>query len=163
MIKSAPATTVANMLNKVPEATLLFWIIKILCTTVGETAADFLNSTLGLGLTGTSIVMAAFLAGALAIQFRAKTYEPLIYWLVVVLISVVGTLITDNMVDNFGVALETTTAMFAVALTVTFIAWYRSQKTLSIHTINTTRREAFSVKLFQEAQSGQRPSHFGLS
>ena len=94
-----------TMLNKVPEVTIFFWIIKILATTVGETAADFLNDHLGLGLTGTTLVMSAGLVAALYWQFRARRYVPKIYWLAVVLISVVGTLATDNLVDNFGVPL----------------------------------------------------------
>src|SRR5260221_6129081 len=92
-----------QMLNKVPEVTLYFWIIKVLCTTVGETAADFLNTNLNLGLTGTTVVMGILLTIALALQFKAKQYIPGIYWLVVVLLSIFGTLITDNLVDNFGV------------------------------------------------------------
>ncbi len=131
------------MLNKVPEVTLYFWIIKILCTTVGETAADYLNSALNFGLTGTSFVMGALLVVVLVFQFRAQKYIPSIYWLAVVLISVVGTLITDNLTDNFGVSLETTTIVFAVALATTFAVWYAFEKTLSIHSIVTTKREAF--------------------
>ena len=132
-----------QMLNKVPEITLFFWIIKILCTTVGETVADYLNTHLGLGLTGTSLLMSLLLAIALVAQFRYRRYVPTIYWVAVVLISVVGTLITDNLTDNFGVSLVTTTIMFGVALAVTFGAWYASERTLSIHTIVTVRREAF--------------------
>ncbi len=132
-----------ELLNKVPEVTLYFWVIKILCTTVGETAADFLNTHLGLGLTGTSYVMGTLLAVTLLFQFRARKYLPGTYWLAVVLISIVGTLITDNLVDNFGVALETTTIVFTIALAATFAAWYGVEKTLSIHTIYSTRREAF--------------------
>jgi uncharacterized membrane-anchored protein len=131
------------MLNKVPEVTVWFWIIKILATTVGETAADFLNTNLKLGLTGTSLIMSALLIVVLFFQFRLRQYVPGVYWLAVVLISVVGTLITDNLVDNFGVALETTTIAFSIALAATFAAWYASERTLSIHTIYTTRREAF--------------------
>jgi uncharacterized membrane-anchored protein len=131
------------MLNKVPEVTLYFWVIKILCTTVGETAADFLNTNLKLGLSGTSVVMGALLIITLVFQFRADRYIPSIYWLAVVLISIVGTLITDNLVDNFHVALETTTIVFGIALAVTFAAWYARERTLSIHTIYTTRRESF--------------------
>jgi uncharacterized membrane-anchored protein len=135
--------TSRRMLNKVPEITIWFWIIKVMATTVGETAADFLNTNLKLGLTGTSYVMGAILLGVLYYQFRARKYIPSIYWLAVVLLSIVGTLITDNLVDNYGVALETTTIVFAIALAVTFLAWYASERTLSIHTIYTTRREAF--------------------
>jgi uncharacterized membrane-anchored protein len=130
-------------LNKVPDVTIYFWIIKILATTVGETAADFLSTTLKLGLTGTSIVMSVLLILALVIQLAYRRYIPWIYWATVVLISVVGTLITDNLVDGFGVSLETTTIGFACTLAATFAAWYASERTLSIHTIFTTRRELF--------------------
>ncbi len=118
-------------------------MIKILATTVGETAADFLNTNLGLGLTGTTLVMGAFLAVALTIQFRLPRYVPTVYWICVVLISVVGTLITDNLLDNVGVGLVTTTTVFAIALAATFATWYASEKTLSIHTVYTSRRESF--------------------
>jgi uncharacterized membrane-anchored protein len=131
------------MLNKVPEVTLYFWIIKILATTVGETAADFLNTNLGIGLTGTTLIMTGFLVVALFFQFRLRQYLPGIYWTAVVLISVVGTLITDNLVDNFGISLPTTTIAFSIALAAVFSLWYASEKTLSIHTIVTTKREAF--------------------
>ncbi len=132
-----------QMLNKVPEVTLYFWIIKVLCTTVGETAADNLNTKLKLGLTGTTYVMGGVLVVTLFFQFRKRKYVPGIYWLAVVLLSVVGTLITDNLTDNLGVSLEASTIAFAIALAVVFAAWYASEKTLSIHTIFTTRREAF--------------------
>ena len=130
-------------MNKVPEITVYFWIIKILCTTVGETFADFLNTNLNLGLTGTSVVMGILLIIVLIFQFKKKKYVPTIYWLAVVLISVVGTLITDNLTDNFGVSLITTTVIFAIALAITFGVWYAKEKTLSIHSIVTTKREAF--------------------
>ena len=132
-----------TMLNKVPEVTLFFWIIKIMATTVGETAADFLNVNLGFGLGGTSLVMGGLLVAALFAQLRACRYIPSIYWVSVVLISVFGTLVTDNLVDNFGVSLQTTTVIFSLALLATFSAWYLSEKTLSIHSIFTTRRELF--------------------
>lgn len=132
-----------KMLNKVPEITLIFWIIKILATTVGETAADFLSETMHLGLTGTSYVMGAILIIALIIQLSSKRYIPAIYWTVVVLLSIVGTLISDNLVDNAGVSLITTSLLFGTALGVVFIWWYASEKTLSVHTIVTTKRELF--------------------
>ena len=138
-----PTASRRRMLNKVPEVTLYFWIIKILATTVGETAADFLNTNLGLGLTNTTYVMGLLLIVALGFQFRLRRYLPGVYWLAVVLISVVGTLITDNLTDNFGVSLVTTTVIFAVALAAVFAGWYASERTLSIHSIYTTRREAF--------------------
>jgi uncharacterized membrane-anchored protein len=132
-----------KVLSKVPEVTVYFWIIKVLCTTVGETFADFLNINLGLGLSVTTYVMSAALAIGLVAQFRLPRYVPGAYWLAVVLISIVGTLITDNLSDNFGVPLWISTIFFSVALGVTFSAWYASERTLSIHTIYTRKREAF--------------------
>lgn len=129
--------------NKVPEATIAFWIIKVLCTTIGETAADFLNTNLHLGLNGTTLVMTMFLALAIVVQFRSETYSPILYWTVVVLVSIVGTLITDNLTDNFGVSLITTTLIFSVLLSTVFMIWYLVEKSLSIHSINTFRRECF--------------------
>ena len=132
-----------QMLNKVPQVIFFFWVIKIMATTVGETAADYLSETLKLGLTGTSYVMSGLLLILLIIQFKTKKYVPAIYWTVVVFISVVGTLISDNLVDNLGVSLLTSTIIFGSALAIIFIWWYASEKTLSVHTINTTKRELF--------------------
>lgn len=140
-MNASTAPVPANLLNKVPEVTLYFWIIKIMATTVGETAADFINVNLGLGLSKTSVVMGALLVIFLAVQIAMRRYVPWIYWLVVVFLSVFGTLITDNLTDNFGVALTTTTAIFSAALILTFIGWYVSERTLSIHTIVTRKRE----------------------
>ncbi len=131
------------MLNKVPEVTIYFWIIKVLCTTVGETAADYLNTTLNFGLTGTSLVMGGLLAAVLFFQFKVSKYIPSIYWLAVVLLSIVGTLITDNLTDKLGVSLEMTTFTFSIVLALIFAVWYVVEKTLSVHSIVTTRREVF--------------------
>jgi uncharacterized membrane-anchored protein len=131
------------MFNKVPEVTLYFWVIKIMCTTVGETAADYLNVNLGLGLTNITYVAGALLAALLVAQFRLRRYVPGVYWSVVVVISVFGTLITDNLSDRYHVPLTTSTPIFAVILAVVFAVWWGFERTLSIHTIVTTRREAF--------------------
>ena len=131
------------MLNKVPEVTIYFWVIKILCTTVGESFADYVNETLGFGLRNTTLLFGAGLAIALAGQFWLRRYVPSAYWLSVVLISVVGTLLTDNLTDARGVPLWISTTVFAVLLAVVFSLWYARERTLSIHTIVTTRREAW--------------------
>ncbi|MDT7544030.1 MAG: hypothetical protein QOE99_140 [Actinomycetota bacterium] len=132
-----------RMLNKVPEVTVYFWIIKILCTTVGESFADYINATLGFGLYNTSIVFTAALIVVLVAQFRLPRYVPPVYWLAVVLISVVGTLLTDILTDSAGVSLWISTVVFAVLLAIVFGVWYAREQTLSIHTIVTTPREAF--------------------
>jgi uncharacterized membrane-anchored protein len=139
------ASTISGrqMLNKVPEVTIYFWIIKILCTTVGESFADYINETLGFGLTNTTLVFSAALIVTLVAQFRLDRYVPSIYWLAVVLISVVGTLLTDNLTDAHGVPLWASTTAFALLLTVVFGIWYTRERTLSIHSIVTTSRESW--------------------
>ena len=131
------------MLNRVPEVTGVFWIIKVLATTVGETGADFLNMDLKFGLSNTSYVMSGVLAIMLLNQLRLKRYVPVSYWLVVVMTSVVGTLITDRLVDDLGVSLVTITIIFSVVLAAIFGFWYASEKTLAMHSIDTTKRELF--------------------
>jgi uncharacterized membrane-anchored protein len=132
-----------RMLNKVPQLTIYFWIIKIMATTVGETFADMLAVKLKLGLVTSSLMVGVMLAIALVVQFRSRRYLPAFYWLAVVLISVAGTLITDTLVDKLGVPLWITTVVFTVALCLTFVLWYAVEKSLSVHTIKTTRRELF--------------------
>ncbi|MGX6566873.1 COG4705 family protein [Cupriavidus necator] len=138
-----PAMKANDWLNKVPEITLSFWIIKILSTTVGETAADFLALNAGWGQGVTRTVMAALLATALFTHLRTRRYTPWIYWLTVVLVSVVGTQITDLLTDGLGVSLYVSTSAFAVVLAAIFLVWYRVERTLSIHDIVTRRRELF--------------------
>jgi uncharacterized membrane-anchored protein len=131
MTATAKSTPIIHtMFTKVPQITLFFWIIKVLATTVGETAADYLNFQLNWGLTNTTYAMSGILLVALVAQFRMRTYTAWIYWLTVVLLSVVGTLITDNLVDNLGVSLVTTTSVFSVALIAVFGLWYQSERTL---------------------------------
>ncbi len=139
----APSSYLQQMLNKVPEVTLAFWIVKIMSTTVGETVADFLAVNAGLGQGLTRSLMAGFLAIALFVQLRTQKYTPWIYWLTVVLVSVVGTQITDLLTDKLGVSLYISTAVFAGLLAVIFAVWYSVEKSLSIHEILTPRREWF--------------------
>lgn len=138
---SLPATS--QWLNKVPQVTLAFWLIKMMSTTVGETAADFLNMDLGFGLLNTSFLTGALLAVALYFQMRSTRYVPLLYWATVVLISIFGTLVTDNLTDAWHLQLAYSSAFFAVALAITFMLWYRRERTLSIHHIDTPKREGF--------------------
>src|SRR3954451_17244341 len=142
-MSASPEAVARRTLNKVPEIIVSFWIIKVLCTTVGETASDFLSDNVGLGLTKTTFITGGLLVATLAFQFRARKCVPGIYWLAVVLISVVGTQITDNLTDNLGVSLVTTTTVFSIVLAIVFAIWWASERTLSIHTIYTTRREGF--------------------
>ena len=142
-MQTALSSTSQNMLNKVPAVTLAFWIIKIMCTTVGETAADFLAVDAGLGQSVTRIGMFAFLAVALVWQLKTMRYTPWIYWLTVVLVSIVGTQITDLLTDGLGVSLYLSTSVFAFGLAVIFAVWYWVERSLSIHEIFTRKRELF--------------------
>jgi uncharacterized membrane-anchored protein len=130
-------------LNKVPEVTIWFWIIKILCTTVGESFADWINMTLGVGLDATALLFTTVLVVVLTMQFKLDRYVPFVYWLNVVVISVTGTLYTDILTDNKGVPLRDSSAVFAIVLAVVFGVWYARERTLSIHSIVTPAREGF--------------------
>jgi uncharacterized membrane-anchored protein len=142
------ATTVtappgSTWLTKVPVITATFWVIKVLSTTVGETFADFLTVDVGLGPAVTDVAMLAVLAAALTVQLRKRAYTPWAYWLCVVLVSIVGTQITDFFTDTLGVSLYLSTVVFAVLLAVVFTAWYRQEGTLAITSVDTRRREIF--------------------
>ncbi|WP_055403683.1 MULTISPECIES: hypothetical protein [unclassified Mycobacterium] len=130
-------------LSKVPAVTVWFWIIKILCTTVGESFADWINVTMGVGLHRTALTFTVVLAAVMAWQLRLNRYVPLVYWLCVVVFSVTGTLYTDILTDDLHIPLAVSTSAFAVALAVVFGVWFRRERTLSIHSIVTLRRELF--------------------
>jgi uncharacterized membrane-anchored protein len=136
-----PAARTRHALSKVPEVTLYFWIIKVLTTGMGEAASDFLTHTLNppiaVGLGGLGLL------AALAVQFRARRYVAWIYWSAVVMVSVFGTMAADVLHVGLGIPYVVSTAFFTVSLAVIFLAWYGMERTLSIHSIHTWRREAF--------------------
>ncbi|MFD8141614.1 hypothetical protein [Streptomyces sp. NPDC059708] len=132
-----------RMLNKVPEVTVWFWIIKILCTTVGESFADWINMNLGVGLFNTALIFTGALAAVLAWQLSASRYIPFVYWLTVVVVSVTGTLYTDILTDSLGVPLALSSGVFAGVLALVFGVWYVRERTLSVHDITTRPRELF--------------------
>lgn len=132
-----------TVLSKVPEVTILFWIVTVLATTVGESVAGFLAHDLDLGLTNTSYLMSVVLAGAVVVQLRAERYVPGVYWLTVGMFSIVGTLITENLVENLGVSLVVTTLVLGSTLAICFVVWFKSEGTLSIHPVRSLRQEAF--------------------
>ncbi|MFJ4848596.1 MULTISPECIES: hypothetical protein [unclassified Streptomyces] len=136
-------TPARELLNKVPEVTIWFWVIKILCTTVGESFADWINMNLGVGLINTALIFTAVLAGVLAWQLSATRYIPFVYWLTVVVVSVTGTLYTDILTDSQGVPLALSSSVFACVLALVFGIWFARERTLSVHTITTRPRELF--------------------
>ena len=142
-MKHLSSISFPDTLNKVPLVTLAFWVIKIMSTTVGETGADYLavNAGFGKGITGAAMVL--LLTVALVAQLRSKTFTPWLYWVTVVLVSVVGTQITDALTDGFGVNLYLSTAIFALLLAAIFVLWFRAEGTLSILSIDTRRRALF--------------------
>jgi uncharacterized membrane-anchored protein len=142
-VSTAYDLRLSPMLNKVPEVTLIFWTIKILSTTVGETGADYLAVHVGLGANPTATCMACLLIAALILQLRMRRYVPGIYWLTLVLVSIVGTQITDLLTDRLEISLYVSTVVFACALAAIFAIWFTVERTLSIRTIVTTRRELF--------------------
>ena len=142
-IATPPAPRTRTLLNKVPEVTVWFWVIKILCTTVGESFADWINEQLGVGLVDTALIFTVVLAVVLAVQMRQDRYVPAAYWLTVVVVSVTGTLYTDILTDQLGVPLWISTTGFSLLLAGVFGVWFGRERTLSIHSITTTPREGF--------------------
>ena len=136
-------TARSDALVKVPLVTFGFWVIKILCTTVGESFADWVSVDLGVGLINTTIIFTVVLTAVLGWQVRMSRYHAVSYWLSVVVLSVTGTLYTDILTDRYHVSLALTTPLFAVLLAIVFAVWFREERTLSIHSIVTRRREAF--------------------
>lgn len=143
MTNTLPEHVRTILFNRVPEITFAFWVIKVLSTTTGETFADYLNVDVGLGLTVTTWIMGGLLIAALIAQFVTKRYTSGVYWTAVVLISIVGTLLTDTLTDVVGIELWVSTVVISVLLAITFAIWSIRERTLSIHTIFTRRREAF--------------------
>ncbi|HEX2810209.1 MAG TPA: hypothetical protein VHN80_28925, partial [Kineosporiaceae bacterium] len=132
-----------RMLSKVPEITAFFWIIKLLSTAGGEVVADLFAHSHYFGLIGSLVISSAMLAIALAVQLIVRRYLPIVYWSVIVLVGVAGTLISDTVVDMLHLSHAQATVLFLIMLLAILSAWYATERTLSIHTITTTRRELY--------------------
>ena len=130
-----------QMLNKVPEITIFFWIIKVLTTGMGEVASDYLanqiNPVIAVALAGICLV------ASLVLQFSVRRYVAWIYWLNVIMVSIFGTMAADVLHVGFGISYIVSTTFFVVVLAIIFATWYASEKTLSIHSIYTRHREFF--------------------
>src|SRR5262249_32004017 len=142
-LRASSSSVAGGLLNKVPEVTLYFWVIKILCTTVGESFADWVSGDLGVGLIKTTVIFSVVLASVLIWQIRLPRYQAAPYWISVVVLSVTGTLYTDILTDKYSVPLAFTAPLFAGLLAVVFLIWYARERTLSIHSIVTRPREVF--------------------
>jgi len=132
-----------TLINRVAGLTLFFWIVKILSTTVGETAADFIAVDMNVGLMGTTLLMGAVTIGVVFWNFKMKKYFAPAYWFLIVMMSIEGTLITDILVDNFEISLITLDVIFTIMMITAFYLWYKEEGALSIHKITNNRREAF--------------------
>jgi len=131
------------MLNRVAGITLFFWVVKILSTTVGETAADFIAVDMKIGLIVTTLLMGAITIAAILWNFRMKKYFAPAYWLLIIMMSIEGTLITDILVDDFSISLITLDVVFTIIMISGFYLWNKEEGTLSIHKITNDRREVF--------------------
>lgn len=132
-----------EFINRVASLGLLFWMIKIFSTTVGETAADYVSVNLSLGLIFTTILMGVITIGVFFWNFKQKKYFPPSYWLLIVMMSIEGTLITDFLVDQLNVSLLILDIVFTIAMGLVFYLWYKKEHSLSIHSINNDSRETF--------------------
>jgi uncharacterized membrane-anchored protein len=128
-------------LSKVPEITALFWITKLLTTAMGESTSDFLVNRIDPVV---AVALGAIvLFGALVLQFRTTRYVPWTYWLTVLMVAIVGTMAADVLHIQFHVPYAASSVLFALVLSLVFVAWHRTEGSLSIHTIVTPRRELF--------------------
>src|SRR6201992_3079275 len=137
---STAAPLARRALTKVPEITVIFWLLKLLTTGMGEAMSEFL------GQTSVPLAAAVGVFGmwfALRLQLRAREYRAPIYWFAVMMVAIFGTVVADGLRDGASLSYEVTTPFFAVLVAAIFIAWYRSEGTLSIHSITTRRRELF--------------------
>jgi uncharacterized membrane-anchored protein len=136
-----PRHLAMQVMRKVPEVTVYFWIIKLLTTAMGETTSDYLahqlDPIIAVALGGIGLVI------ALALQFLVRRYVAWIYWLAIVMVAIFGTMAADVLHVGLGIPYLVSTTFFTVALAVIFAVWYMSEKTLSIHSISTHRREFF--------------------
>jgi uncharacterized membrane-anchored protein len=138
---AAARSRARRMLSKVPEITLLFWIVKILTTGMGEATSDYFVHTISPPV---AVVLAGLvLVGALALQLRCDRYVVWVYWFAVVMVSVSGTMAADVLHVGLHIPYAVSTVFFAIVLAGIFVAWYRSEGTLSIHSIHTRRRESY--------------------
>jgi uncharacterized membrane-anchored protein len=130
-----------SMATKVPEIILLFWVAKVASTAMGEATSDFMNQTIGPAIAVPIMLVGLYVA--LKLQFKQDRYVAWTYWLVVVMVAVFGTSAADALHVGLGVPYVASTAFYAIVLAAIFTAWYRSERTLSIHSIYTRRREKF--------------------
>lgn len=130
-------------MKKVPEITLLFWVMKILATTLGETAGDLLAQTLNVGYAVSSLVLIGIFAVTLIAQLRAKRYIPALYWSVILATSTAGTTMSDYMDRTLGLGYATGSVILITILVIILAVWYASEKSLSVTNISTPRVELF--------------------
>lgn len=129
--------------NKVPALTLMFWVVKIAATTLGETAGDTVSMTLNLGyLTGSAIFVSALLV-LVVLQITAKTFRPFLYWATIIASTTAGTTLADFADRSLGIGYPGGSLLLLVSVLAALALWYYSQGTVSVDTVNTPRVEAF--------------------
>jgi uncharacterized membrane-anchored protein len=130
-------------MNKLPEITIAFWIMKICATTLGETAGDLLSMTLKIGYAFSSLLLLGFFFATLSIQLFSKKYNPVIYWAVILATSTAGTTISDYMDRTLGLGYAIGSLILASLLILTLIIWKTTENSLSVTNIKSTRGELF--------------------
>lgn len=129
--------------SKVPEVTLLFWLIKILATTLGETAGDAVSMSMDLGYLAGTAIFAVFFLIALVVQIRAKRFIPAIYWVTIIATTTLGTTLADFADRSLGIGYAGGSALLLALLLVSLITWQRSLGSISVESVSTPRAEAF--------------------
>jgi uncharacterized membrane-anchored protein len=132
-----------NTANKVAEVTLLFWVIKIIATTLGETAGDLLSMTMNVGYGASTLLLMSLFLITLLMQIKSSKFHPVLFWLVILTTSTAGTTFSDYMDRTLGLGYATGSLILVLGLVAVLIVWRVSEKTLSVSNIRNTRTELF--------------------
>ncbi|WP_414673803.1 MULTISPECIES: hypothetical protein [unclassified Limnobacter] len=135
--------TARAALSKVPEVTLLFWVIKIAATTLGETGGDAVSMSMNLGYLMGTVIFAVVFFIAVAAQIKADRFHPFLYWTTIIATTTVGTTLADFADRSLGVGYAGGTAILSTLLIVSLFAWYRTMGTVSVSSVNTPKAEMF--------------------
>ncbi len=136
-------TLKSSPISKVPEATLVFWLIKIAATTLGETGGDAVSMSMNLGYLTSTIIFFAIFAAAVTAQIRTKKFHPFVYWTTIIATTTVGTTLADLVDRSFGIGYPGGVMLLSTLLAVSIFEWYRNMGTISIDSVRTPKAESF--------------------
>lgn len=136
-------STMHHSVSKVPAVTLMFWVVKVLATTLGETGGDSLSMSMNLGYLVSTAIFSVIFAAAVAVQVKAKQFHPALYWTTIIATTTVGTTLADFATRSIGIGYAGGSALLLALLAISLATWYRSEGSIAVETVSTPRVEAF--------------------